>query len=374
MNLYTLWVKITGFVIIISLYSSSSVAYTFLNCPGQNASWANPTQNFIVNRNHFDNFAGVDVNDVISEMQSAASRIESIRGSTFNPIVTGANNGNAMIDYGNGDNDVLLDIGETYGTNGAQIIVAITGICNAGANVNGDGTFIEVDIVFNDDIAWQPSPLNRFTYIGSLFAHEMGHAAGIGHSDSEWVLAQMNRVVGRVLGGPSQNEPGTPSFHGDDASALRQIYPNSGTGRNVYVSRYRRGLDADENIFTASINNRLLAANNVPVDANVTSGLQYKMEYTVGNNGTQSENVVVRMHYSTDGNIVPSDPLLPGSPSITLASGQAATGTHVFTMPALTSGQNYWFGYSVTVPGDIDAGDNRALLSRLVGNNWYTAN
>ena len=345
-------------------------AYSFFNCPGQDTKWDDSSQTFIINRNHFDN--NPRVGEVISEMQLAASRINSLAGSGFKATVTAANNGNGMIAYGNGVNDVLLDIGGTYGLNGsrAQVVLAADGDCDATSNTTSNGRFIEVDIVFSNTVTWQPDPLSG-NYIGALFAHEMGHAMGIGHSDTQ-VLAQMNRIVGRELGGPSSGEQGIPSFHGDDASALRQIYPTSTAGANIYTSKWRRAPNSVANPNSAPVFARLLTNTGGVVGATINSGTRYRIQYTVGNNGTSRRFPTVRFHYSTDQNIAPSDPSL-GSTLLNLASGQSAQGTYTFDMPPLVSGQRYWLGYSVSVSGDIDAGDNRARIRKL-GNDWFTAN
>lgn len=341
-----------GLVATLISASNSAYAWTFLTCPDgtTNPKWSNPNQTWRANNNGTSGFTG----GAIGSMQIAAGRINAIRRSNMNVTVT-SNNLGTTPGYGNGNNDVWLDVNDIIinGAGRARMIFSVTTRCD---NLNADNTFIETDIFFADETNWQGDPLNG-GYAGALFAHEIGHAVGIGHDDTG-TLALMNRSIGGVLGGPSGSEAGIPEFHGADAAALRTIYPTGGSGINLYTSKFKRGAAWATNNLVSRANNVLTTLANAPV-GNVTSGTQYKLQYTVGNMGTSTRTFNVDMRYSTDSNIATSDPTL-GSVPHTLASGQMAEGNYIFTMPALNSGQFYWFGYSITVSGDREAGDDRA--------------
>ena len=316
-------------------------------------------------------------------MELAASRIRAIRGSNINTFTQRVALPNSALIVGNGFNDVVIDVATIFinpATNTlARVIIGAVGNC---ANLTPNGNFTEVEVAFTAGRTWTGTPGNQqgiTRYTGSVFGHELGHAVGVAHEDTS-VLAIMNAVIGGflpgnnnsrgtvVLGGPSLNEQGSPAFHGQDVLAVRQIYPDSSTGINAYVSKWRRGPGpfGQLNNPTNPQSNRLLSSTGATINVNggrIFSGQGYRLQYTAGNTSTSARNVTVNMRISSPNNQnIHFGNQIIASRTHFLQPGQNVESQINFTMPNVQNNQNYYFGYTVQIPGDNDAADNRTIL------------
>lgn len=207
---------------------------------------------------------------------------------------------------------------------------------------------LQSDIRFNSGnlpsgTSWTLAPYTGYTssQIGTfsfpiVALHELLHGVGLKHYNG--VLGIMNDAY------PNSGTVGylhetTP--HGDDTEGLRFLYGGGPNGRDLVASRFK-------NVGGASTLANILRQE--PFGQIVNSmqrGQDYRIEYSIENNGSQTENNVLTGFYaSTDGYITSSDIFL-GSVAWNMPKGSHVQSHVTVTIPTTIPPGNYFIGYVV---------------------------
>jgi len=199
------------------------------------------------------------------------------------------------------------------------------------------GEYEEMDIHLNTRYSWMTAPyrgLNAEPYNFQLtMLHELGHALGLLHQDN--LLSTMNTVYpfGGPIGYLNQEAP-----HPDDRDGVRILYPDSSTGIDIAVSRFRNaGVSVTANqVYT-------VIGGGAPTRS-LKKGVQYSMDWTLENLGTQMEVAIIRFYLSTNQYISSFDTTLGGSVA-NIRAGQVLTYKKDFTVPTNLASGTYYIGY-----------------------------
>ncbi|UCF05879.1 MAG: matrixin family metalloprotease [bacterium] len=166
-----------------------------------------------------------------------------------------------------------------------------------------DGDEIEeMDVRFNADLAWetgaQDERVREVPAFRKVVVHELGHALGLDHECSELAVMAQGTAGHVWYGGnaPTRHHP-----MADDVEGSRELYPWSGTYRDVALSNF-------EMLGTCSSQ---LWRNNTSLTT-VEAGSTVDLEYLVSNPGNVGINFILGIYLSTNDNISKWDTYLTG--------------------------------------------------------------
>jgi len=323
--------------------STASQAYSYSTCSGKPIKWNNNWTNMYISTTSFPAGSSWD-----AKLQNAMWHWNDVRGAGFNFYVGRDTDGSHS--KSNGVNEIYLSNTEV----GSALAVTFRRYhCYwlFGTQTGLD----EADIAFNGNYAWNTGALN-YASLGSPYSfegvalHELGHAAGMNHSDG--VMATMNSYYPNSgpLGYYKEFDP-LP----DDSRGLRAMYPDSTTDHDVAGSAFKRTGAGTSTVVSS------------PTWA--YRGSTVTIEYTFANQGTYSETFNNSFYLSTNNFISTADRLLGTNYGASAGPGATGTFSRTLTIPSDIAPGTYYLGFLVDSGsgiGETNEGNNSQPMPRTI--------
>lgn len=209
----------------------------------------------------------------------------------------------------------------------------------------------EVDIAMNTNTPWttmddHQGPSDNRKVFEHTMLHELGHAFGLDHDDSQLAVMQTSNSGPIPLGNRKTIGP-----HADDVNGIRQLYRGvNNRGYDLVAAQHRRDQGATNEFNRVFVDTQFGRFPTTRLDKN--SG--YSIQYTVENLGTAVANVVpVQFYLSEDKHISISDIYL-GWTLLHLPAGSAISAeTDIWIRDTLPTNPytNYYIGYIIDPNG-----------------------
>lgn len=335
--------KLLGAAALLALSAHTAHAATWLECEGNKIKWNNGWTNMYLSTTSFPAGGAWD-----ADLQNAMWHWNNVKGSGFNFFVGRDTDGTHAKD--NGVNEVYLHSTEA----GSALAVTFTRYhCYwlFGYQYGID----ETDIVFNNSRSWSTAQLN-YANLGSPFnvelvgLHELGHAAGLKHSDG--VQATMNSFYAN--GGPLGNSKEVDPLP-DDRAGIRALYADGTTERDVAGSALKR---------TGSGTSGLISS-----PASAARGSTVNVGFTFGNQGTSSQTFNIGFYLSTNNIISTGDLLLGTNTGASASAGAIGSFSRSLTIPSNVAPGTYYLGFMVDSAGALaenNEGNNGQPMPRSI--------